>query len=357
MRTRPALVPLTAFVLAAVTGCHSLGPGTIARDRYDYSGSISESWKRQMLLNIVKLRYLDPPIFVDVGQIVAGYTLETGLSAGASLPGEGNSTVTLGGSAKYTDRPTITYVPLTGNKFVKSLMTPLSPEVVFSTIQSGYPADGVLFAAVASINGLRNQETSIAGVSPPDPEFLRVLTLLRSIQRSGAVALRVRQDSDKQRTVLLTLRTRNLASGDTEETAELRRLLRLDPEAREFNLVVGATASTNTEIAVVTRSLLHQLQTLASQVEVPAEDLTHGAATPGWESVPAGPENSRQIEIRSSKAKPDHTSVAIAYRDHWFWIDDYDLKSKRVFAFMMMLFTLADTGEKENLPLITIPAQ
>src|SRR5512137_884758 len=97
--------------------CHSLGPGTIARDRYDYSGSISESWKRQTLLNIVKLRYLDPPIFVDVGQIVAGYTLETGLSAGAVLPGEGSSAVTLGGSAKWIDRPTVTYVPLTGNKF------------------------------------------------------------------------------------------------------------------------------------------------------------------------------------------------------------------------------------------------
>jgi len=28
-----------------------------------------------------------------------------------------------------------------------------------------------------------------------------------------------------------------------------------------------------------------------------------------------------------------------------------------VFSFMMMLFTLVDTGEKEHLPLITIPAQ
>ena len=41
----------------------------------------------------------------------------------------------------------------------------------------------------------------------------------------------------------------------------------------------------------------------------------------------------------------------------WFWIDDRDLKTKRAFAFMMMFFTLSETGEKENLPLITIPAQ
>jgi len=49
--------------------------------------------------------------------------------------------------------------------------------------------------------------------------------------------------------------------------------------------------------------------------------------------------------------------LTIICRGHWFWIDDRDQKTKRAFAFMMFLFTLADTGERENLPLITIPAR
>src|SRR5512132_1214832 len=95
-------------LLFALAGCHSLGPYTVSRDRSEYAASISESWKRQTLLNIVKLRYLDPPVFVDVGQIVAGYQLQTSgnlagqLSSAQAIQG---NTLTLGGSATYIDRP------------------------------------------------------------------------------------------------------------------------------------------------------------------------------------------------------------------------------------------------------------
>ena len=118
----------------------------------------------------MKLRYFDPPIFVDVGQIVAGYSLETTLGAGATFTPDSDS-ASVSGAARFTDRPTITYTPLTGNRFVRGLMMPLPPESVFFTIQSGWPADGVLSATVASLNGLKNQETAMGGVSPPDPNF------------------------------------------------------------------------------------------------------------------------------------------------------------------------------------------
>jgi hypothetical protein len=195
-------ISMALFMPLLVAGCRSLGPGTVARDRFDYSASMSDSWKRQTLLNIVKLRYVDPPIFVDVGQIVSGYSVETsGNVFGQVSPvWSGNQFSGVGGSVTYTDRPTITYTPLTGNKFVKSLMTPLTPESVFSMIQSGWPADAVLLATVSSINGLKNQQSSISGTAPPEPAFLRALALIRNIQLSGGVAFKIRLDAQKQQT-------------------------------------------------------------------------------------------------------------------------------------------------------------
>src|SRR5213079_3156797 len=199
---RAGIKKVCLFLAAATmfTGCAHLGPKTVGVDRFDYSTAIADSWKQQTLLNIVKLRYMDLPVFVDVASIVSGYSMQTGVSVNGTLSSEraiqGNY-VSLGGQAIYTDRPTITYVPMTGEKFLRGLITPIDPKSIFFMLQSGYAADFILGMSVESLNGVRNRSTAGGTVREADPDFLRALELLRDVQTAGAFGMRVEEDKVK----------------------------------------------------------------------------------------------------------------------------------------------------------------
>jgi hypothetical protein len=62
------------------------------------------------------------------------------------------------------------------------------------------------------------------------------------------------------------------------------------------------------------------------------------------------------IRIRSSASPPAATYAAVRYRDTWYWIDDGDYASKRVFTFLMIFFSLAETGVTPQAPVLTVPA-
>jgi hypothetical protein len=97
--------------------------------------------------------------------------------------------------------------------------------------------------------------------------------------------------------------------------------------------------------------MLQILSSMSTTVAVPPEDLDRVLPI-----VPArGAEPGLPFLVKWSDEKPDEAYAAVPYRKHWFWIDDSDLRSKRAFGFVMFLFTLANTGSSEQLPVLTIP--
>ena len=145
---RQLVAALLSLWLVACTG---IGPATVPHDRIDYASAIGKSWKEQTLLNIVKLRYADMPIFLEVAQVIAGYQLQSAIggsfTAGnftAGIVGPFTALGTANASGTYTDRPTVVYQPLTGVDFLKRLMTPIPPSSVLFMLQSGYFADRIM---------------------------------------------------------------------------------------------------------------------------------------------------------------------------------------------------------------------
>jgi hypothetical protein len=353
-----ALIPL---ILIGQAGCHHFGPRSVVADRIPYNEAVAASWKQQTLLNIVKIRYMDTPFFIDVPQITGGYTIQGGATAGGSISPPVNPLASFGqqlGAAlsfqgSYQDRPTISYAPQTGSQFIRNLTVPINPGSVLFLLQSGYPADVVLPLTVESINGVKNRSVSGGQLRREDPQFNGVVQAIRKAQISGHVGIRVEQEKDKRDSVAFFFQDKDLDPGLAKELAGVRKALRLDPDRREFRVAFGATAANPNEIAVLSRSVIRILSELATFVDVPVEHLANGKAPPiGEQESDAQP----PFRVLSCAKKPCDPFVAVCYEGHWFWIEKSDFRSKRTMAYLLVLLALADTGPKEGLPVITIQA-
>ena len=83
-------------------GCAGFGPSTVSRDRFDYTEAISDSWKHQMLLNMIKIRYADAPIFMDVSSVISQYQIAGQVNLGATANNNlWSSSQSLGAMGQY----------------------------------------------------------------------------------------------------------------------------------------------------------------------------------------------------------------------------------------------------------------
>jgi hypothetical protein len=109
------------------------------------------------------------------------------------------------------------------------------------------------------------------------------------------------------------------------------------------------------EIAILTRSFLEVIVDLSADIEVPAAHVEEKRVSPTHvEETVQSEKIVPLIQIHSSSGKPGDAFVSVSYRNSYFWIDDRDLRSKKIFSFLMFVFTLMETGEKAA-PIVTVP--
>jgi len=349
---RPALVLALGLLTAA---CGTIGASTVGRDRNDYSEAISTSWKEQTLGNIVRLRYADAPVFLDVSSLISQYQVEGTVNAtGTVFPGAGSNAVTMGAAGRYIDRPTVTYTPVQGDKFTKSLLRPIPPAALFQLVQAGYPVDLVFQLTVRAVNEVYNRSARLMMRREADPEFYLVLDALRRIQESESVGFRIERRGTED-SALIMFRSDG-SKAIAEDTQFVRKTLNLDPTATEITLTFGAIQRNDREIAMLSRSMFEILLELGANIDAPADHVKEGRAAPNaMAAKDANPRDQPLVRILSGTERPATVFAATRYRDRWFWVDDRDLRSKSIFTFLMLLFSLAETGVSAQAPVITIP--
>lgn len=355
-RVRPALVAAVAAT-ASATACNLTGPRALRTGRQDYNVAIQQTQNEQLLLNLVRLRYLDTPQFLEVGNVTASYQFEAGAAGSATLYEQRypenhafGANVRLG----WIERPTITMQPLQGERFVTQMLSPIPLETMLLLIHSGWSIERVLRVCVQHVNGVPNAPTASGptpALAPEFGEFRRLAALLRSMQLRGGIELGL-EGTGEARAIVLRITPR----ASEPDARELRALLDVPADAERLELVASVTKGTGRRVGVGTRSLMGALFYLSHGVHVVPDDeplvVTTRTATGArfsWDELLDG-----LFRVGADESPEGGAAVAVTYRGREFTIADRDLDSKATFALLQQLVALQAGNVQAAAPVLTI---
>ena len=361
----PASLTLLALVLG---GCATgVGPRAVRSERPDYNQEIVRSGDEQLLLNLVRLRYNDTPLFLELGTVVAQRNIGAALSASGNVTPGGSESANFGTGITYSESPTVTYTPLSGDEFATRMLTPIPMDSVMLFNQSGWGTERLLLVAVQRVNNVSNARTA-TGPTPetkPDYEaFHELAERLNRLHLAGLTGLNWEmRESEKEppgRNPVFWVRgAADPNSPLVEDVAVVRRMLELEPGREEFRLTAFPFKRQPGDVGMRCRSLLGVLCFLSCAVEVPPAHLEAGVATVtrdeqgrpfDWTKV-----IDKVLAIHSQPGRPSDASVAVKHRGWWFYIRDDDHRSKATFSMLNLLFSLQSASAKGKSPVLTLP--
>ncbi len=358
---------LLLLVILGVGGCSGFGPRSVPVDRFDYNDAISRSASEQMLMNLVRLRYLDFPYFLAVSSVITSYTYEgsLGLEATFGLHVSYDNEAKGDANLLYSERPTITYTPITGPEFIRRLLLPIPVSTIFAMSQSGWTVDLLLFSGINRINDILN--LSFAAIPPPGEvelyrqrqedienamRFQHLIRLLLVLEEHGVIEFLGKHAGKAEFPTMII--KQNISGSDQALVDEFRSMLNLKPEYYTFRIIPRVAGRKEDEITIQTRSLLAIMAFVSKGIDVPEEHRKQGWVLGGPVLDPSG---KRIIPFRvcSSVKRPDDVYLSVKYRGYWFYIDAADLKSKRFFNYLLALFQLQSPITDSEKPLVTLP--
>lgn len=347
-------LPVLALLSVGLLGCAGIGPTRLGPDQLQYAQVILDAQKRQTLLNIVRLRYGEAPTFLSVNQVISGYTLEQEAELGLNIfpnVSPGNHATALG-TVTFSDHPTITFSPLSGEELARTAIRPPSPADLMPLAQTGMPIDVLFRLSVQSVGALQNTVVLHGEEGAGSPEFFELLSGMRRLQVRGLLTVRFVRRKDGNHVFL------GIADGDDSDTRatapRTRHLLGMAPGETEAEIVYGRVASGPRQIAMLTRPIIAILSQVSSEIEVPPQDIATGRTI--YSHPPARLGQNPIIRVHWAGTAPPGADTAVKYGQVWFWIDDTDFNSKVAYTVLGLLVALVQGAPTGQAPVLTIPA-
>lgn len=353
---RITAVVATLCLACLTTGCVSLGPNRLKADQVDYARALGDAKKREILAAMVGLRFGDSPAFLNVSQVIAAYNFDaTGGATGNLGSGSEPNYALATASVSYSNHPTFTFTPSTGEAYAQAYIRPLAPELVLPLAEGGIPIDLLLRITAQSVGGLQNGSALGGDNAAGAPGFFKLIQALRRLQMAGELDVDSTGEANGRNVYLVLGATNSGQSGATAaDLAQVRQLLHLSATTTRYEIVYGPSSEHGDRIPMVTRSVLGILTDLGAQIQVPQALVDDGSTKPTVGLV--GGETRPTIIVHSGTTAPKRAYVMMAYGASVYWVEANDFDSKYAFTVLQNLMALGEADTSSKAPIVTIPA-
>lgn len=356
------------FFALLLSGCGTfdellqIGPDSVEDGRGQFNTVIAETNDQQLLLNLVKRRYGDNTALLEVNSVSTTLEWKRGGNLGLTLfdGGEDANSLGIGANGAYTERPTITYLPVKGPDLIKKNLSSLDPEVLILLSRSGWRMERIMRLTLNSINDLDNAAAASGptpAFAPDTSDFEKLLSVIEKVGH-GQFVLGYTIIND-QKVLALDARMEMLERPEMQDFTEI---LKIDKHSFYVVNVEGNTDyRSNKEIDIKVRSLSGIEFYLSHGVQVPEEHImqnkvqitkTADGEVFDWDSIFGD-----LFQIQSSRQEPseDIAAVKCFWRGYWFYIDDTDIESKNTFMLLNQITALQSGAMDKSGPLLTLP--
>ena len=388
-RRAAVLAGLTAMLCA---GCGTtIGPQRLVSSHEGYNDAVQLVTAREVLKNVVRIRYLDPIQFVSVSAINASFSVTAGASVGGTFAA--TTTGTAGANVGFSDSPTITFLPVNGSDAMKSLESPIDLRYMLNYSFDLNQAEVEDFAAAfIAVNSAPDGEGPAGQMFRSRIDALAKLVRLgcrlsqrrvlyprhqpfpaeriggRAYVEAAASGLYFVDAGDGK----LNLASKHILPGlfvphpDDPEVIEQLRILDAEP-GHDFYFLRPATqlhppnslwskrpdGRLRASIYVIPRSVISLMSVASKSVEPPAahED---SSIVPPLAAVAVNSSLKLSMRIRSSPTEPDD-EYRIFHRGYWFFIEDRDYTGKRQFAQLVYSYSHTLGDKAPSVPTLTLP--